>query len=228
MEKLYPDSKVEVHGFEAKFYDLLLSLISFGIYGKFLKRAIRAMEIGPSDKLLDLGCGSGKNDIIMAKYLKNGFILGLDIGDDMIKVFKKKTKKIDKITLIKNRIDKPFNVYRNKSNFTLEKNKNKVLFNKGFISFVIHGLPQKSRLEVIKNAYNNLEGGGRFYILDYTQRPLEKNPKSFQIFFKKVECKYAYDYIKRDIKEDLEKVGFSDIHKKTFFKGSINLLIAYK
>ncbi|MCD6579449.1 class I SAM-dependent methyltransferase [bacterium] len=228
MEKLYPDSKVEVHGFEAKFYDFLLNLISFGIYGKFIKKAIGKMDISPSDKILDLGCGSGKNDLLMRKYLNEGFIVGLDIGDDMIKVFKKRTKNINNIDLIKNRIDKSFNIYKNNGTYTLENNEDKILFNKAFISFVIHGLPQESRLEVIKNAYNNLETGGKFFILDYTQRPLKENPRSFQILFKKVECKYAFDYIERDIEKDLKDIGFTDIQKKTFFKGSINLLSGLK
>ena len=75
------ESKVEVTGFEARHYDLLLKMGSFGVYNRMLKKAIADMNILPDDAILDLGCGTGYNDCLMAGYLnQDGKIVGLEIG----------------------------------------------------------------------------------------------------------------------------------------------------
>ena len=40
-----PESKVEVTGFEARHYDMLLKIGSFGAYNRILKKAIADMNI---------------------------------------------------------------------------------------------------------------------------------------------------------------------------------------
>ena len=229
MGKIYKDSKVEVSGFEAKYYNILLNIITFGMYNPFIKKVIKSMDIHENDKILDLGCGSGENAIIMSKYLTNGFILGLDITDDMIKQFLKKTKKFKNIHFLRQRIDMPFAIFQNKGrDFTPQQSQNRILFDKAFISFVLHGLPQENRIEVLKNAYNNLTNKGIFFVLDYNQIPLDKTPKLYQFFFKKIECKYAFDFIERDLSKDIETVGFKNLEKQNFFKDTITLYRIYK
>ena len=36
MDKLYPESKVEIQGFTAKHYDTIMNIVSFGFYTKFI------------------------------------------------------------------------------------------------------------------------------------------------------------------------------------------------
>jgi len=54
-----PESKVEVTGFEARNYDRLLKLGSFGQYNRMLKKVIDDMNIQPDHAIHDLGCGTG-------------------------------------------------------------------------------------------------------------------------------------------------------------------------
>ena len=76
-DKIYPDSGVELNPFTAKNYDTVMNMATLGLYRGFIHRAIRAMDIQRGDKILDLGCGTGRNACIMAKYLDdNGKITG--------------------------------------------------------------------------------------------------------------------------------------------------------
>jgi hypothetical protein len=69
MNKLYPDSGVELTPYIAKHYDKLMNGISFGIYSRFISKAIADMDIKPDDSILDLGCGTGRNASLMLQYL---------------------------------------------------------------------------------------------------------------------------------------------------------------
>ena len=95
MNKLYPESKVELSGFMAKHYDILLNLITLGKYGRHIRKVIYLMNIKPEDKIIDLGAGTGNNTCLMMKYLsEKGKIVALDISREMIEQFQKKCAKI--------------------------------------------------------------------------------------------------------------------------------------
>jgi ubiquinone/menaquinone biosynthesis C-methylase UbiE len=65
MKKIYPDSKVEIQGFTAKFYDNLVNFVTLGGYSIFIKKAIKSMNINPNDKIIDFGAGTGRNALLM-------------------------------------------------------------------------------------------------------------------------------------------------------------------
>jgi len=213
--KIYPDSGVELTPFIASNYDKVMNIGSFGKYRTFIKQAIQDMDIKSDDQILDLGCGTGRNAELMSVYLKeNGSITGLDISEDMEKQFREKFRNDERVEFINKRIDQPLN---------LEKEYDKV-----FISFVIHGFPHEVRDGVIKNAYNHLKPGGQFIILDFAEFDMDKMPWHHRFIFKKVECIYAFDYIKRDWKEILTGYGFRDFSETFFLMNYVRLLHAVK
>lgn len=215
MKKIYSDSKVEIQGFTAKFYDNLLNFITFGGYSIFIKKAINSININPNDKIIDFGAGTGRNALLMNKQLsEKGGILGLEISELMISQFKGKTKNYKNISVINQRIDQPFE---------LEKKYDKV-----FISFVFHGFPFEIQKNIIRNAFSTLKEGGEFIILDFNEFIIDKTPLYFRIPFKIIECKYAFEYVKRDWKRILLEFGFDDFKEKLFLKKHIRLLKAKK
>ncbi|MHA1920093.1 MAG: hypothetical protein DRH89_01310 [Candidatus Cloacimonadota bacterium] len=215
MEKFYPDSGVEIQGFTAKFYDKIMNVMTFGGYNLFIKTAIKSMEIHQDDKILDFGAGTGRNALLMNKYLSGkGEILGLEISELMIDQFKKKTEKFRNINIINQRIDQPFE---------LEKKYDKV-----FISFVFHGFPFDVQKQIIQNAFNALKENGEFIVLDFNEFITDETPLYFRIPFKKIECKYAFEYVERDWKQILSGSGFINFEEKYFLKKHIRLLKAKK
>ncbi|MBN2612458.1 MAG: methyltransferase domain-containing protein [Bacteroidales bacterium] len=213
--KLYPDSHVELKEFTANNYDKVMNIGTLGLYGSFITNAVANMHIQPDDHILDLGCGSGRNAAIMYRYLnENGFITGLDISQHMEKHFHNKFKNNNQVSFINQRIDVPFDL--------------KKLFDKIFISFVIHGFPHEIRKTIIQNAINHLKPGGIFHILDFAEFDMDKMPRLHRFVFKKIECKYAFDYIKRDWKEILSTYGFNNFSERFYLKKYIRLLNAQK
>ena len=215
MNKFYPDSGVEIQGFTAKFYDKIMNIMTFGGYSLFIKKAIKSMGIHQDDKILDFGAGTGRNALLMNKYLSGeGEILGLEISDLMIAQFKNKTASFKNLDIINQRIDQPFE---------LEKKYDKV-----FISFVFHGFPFEIQKNIIQNAFNALKENGEFIILDFNEFVTDETPLYFRIPFKIIECKYAFEYVERDWKNILSEFGFRDFEEKLFLKKHIRLLKAKK
>jgi demethylmenaquinone methyltransferase/2-methoxy-6-polyprenyl-1,4-benzoquinol methylase len=215
MNKIYPDSGVELNHFISKNYDKVMNLGSMGLYHRFINKAIADMDIKEDDNILDLGCGTGRNAKLMSNYLNDkGEITGLDISEVMQHQFISKFKNNKQIKFVNQRIDIPFNLQEK--------------FDKVFISFVIHGFPNDVRDIVIKNALSHLKQGGSFFILDFAEFDMDKMPYLHKIVFKAVECKYAFDYIKRDWKAILQEKGFNSFKEHLYMKKYVRLLEAVK
>ncbi|BCD59399.1 MULTISPECIES: class I SAM-dependent methyltransferase [unclassified Nitratiruptor] len=206
-------SKVEVKGFEAKYYDRLMDLITLGYYPFFIRNVIKDLGLKPGQKILDMGSGTGRNALLMSEYIcKNGKIVGLEIGKEMQEQFQKRTASYPNIQLENLRIDEPL-PYRNR-------------FDMVFISFVLHGFIQEKRDIIIQNAYNALKPQGTFAILDYANFNVDKAPWYVRFAIRKVECPLAEDFIKRDTKKMLENFGFCDFQEHFYFQGYVRLLKA--
>ena len=208
------DSKVEVTGFEARNYDLMMNLITGGTYPFFIHRAIREIDINPDDHILILGSGTGRNACLMRKHLSDqGAILGLDIGEEMLKQAHHRCRRFPNVTFEKQRIDETL-PYKDK-------------FNKVFISFVLHGFIQKDRLKIISNAHRALHSGGKFIILDYNEFDPAESPRLVQSIFK-MECPLATDFVLRDWQSILKENGFHDFRKNLLYFGYVQLLRSSK
>jgi demethylmenaquinone methyltransferase/2-methoxy-6-polyprenyl-1,4-benzoquinol methylase len=215
MATYYPKSKVEITGFTAKHYDRLMSIITLGMYSSLMQKAVRLMKIKSTDKILDLGAGTGRNACLMRRYFSSrGEFIGLDISEEMISQFKKNCADFPNIKIINERIDQDLAYER--------------YFDKVFISFVLHGFPQKVRNKIIRNAFRVLKKGGEFFILDYNEFSLKEMPFYSRIHFRLIECPYAFDFIEKDWKKILFLQGFHDFREHLFFKNYIRLLRAVK
>ncbi len=215
MKKFYPDSKVELTPFLAKYYDETMNIMSLGLYDTFIHKVIKDCNFKPNKKILDLGAGTGKNAFIMQKFTgKTTEILGIDISDEMEKQFNKRFENFENVTFKKARIDRPLNITDK--------------FDYVFISFVLHGFPHEIRKSIIQNAYNALKPGGTFNILDFSEFSLDDMPIYYKIPFTKIECKYAFDFIERNWKNILSDYGFGNFEEKFYFKNYVRLLIGEK
>jgi ubiquinone/menaquinone biosynthesis C-methylase UbiE len=216
MGNYYPESKVETKGFTASHYDALLDFATFGIYPLFIEKSIRLMEIKPTQRILDLGTGTGRNACLMARYLsKEGKLIGIDISQEMISQFRKKCANFPNVKIIYARVDQSLPFFREE-------------FDKVFISFVLHGFPQDVRETIVKNVFEILKRNGNFFILDYNEFSYKEMPFYLRALFKLIECPYAFDFIKRDWKQILANHNFGDFEEFLFFKDYVRLLKASK
>ncbi len=215
MEKLYPESGVELNPFVSKNYDKLMNFLSFGKYKGFIHKAIAHMDIRKGDAILDMGCGTGRNACLMMPYVgQDGFITGMDISEVMEEQFRKNCAAYPNTEFLNHRIDMPFQLERQ--------------YDKVFISFVLHGFPQNIRENIIQNAFNHLKPGGTFHILDFAEFDMHAMPFYYRIPFQKGECPYAFDFIERDLKKMLSGFGFADFEEHLYFKKYARLMTARK
>jgi len=215
MEKIYPDSGVELNPFISRNYDRVMNIASMGYYRGFIKSAIADAAIRKDDSILDLGCGTGRNAFLMSKYLDDqGRITGLDISEAMEQQFLNRFRGDPRVKFINERIDQPIELGE--------------LYDKVFISFVIHGFPHEVRSTVIQNAFNHLKPGGVFIILDFAEFDMDTMPSVHRAVFKAVECKYAFDFIERDWKHILKDAGFGMLEEHFYIKKYVRLLVARK
>jgi ubiquinone/menaquinone biosynthesis C-methylase UbiE len=211
----YPKSKVEISGFTARYYDQLMDIMTLGRYSYIMRKSIQLMKIKPADRILDLGAGTGRNACLMRKYISSkGELLGLDISKEMISQFTKNCAHFPNIKVINARIDQDL-AYESS-------------FDKVFISFVLHGFPQKVRYMIIRNAFRALRKGGEFFILDYNEFSLSEIPFYFRRFFKLIECPYAFDFIEKDWKNILSLEGFDDFGQYRVLGNYVRLLKGVK
>ena len=209
------DSKVEVSGFEAKYYDTLMNLITLGRYPSFIRRAVDDLDLKPGHRVLDLGAGTGRNALLMHERIApGGEIIALEIGEEMKAQFIRKTQRYPDIRLEERRIDGPL---------PYEKE-----FDTVFISFVLHGFVQERRETILANAWRALKPGGRFSILDYNNFDVDAAPVWIRFAIRRVECPLAEDFIRRDTRQMLSRHGFGTFRQHEYFGGYLRLLTAEK
>lgn len=210
-KKNYPESKVEVRDWEVPFYDFFMNVITAGRYSAFIGRVVRKMEIEPDDQILDLGAGTGRNARLIIPYLSgSGSYLGMDISRVMADKFNKKCAAFPNARVIRARLDREFPL--------------QTRFDKIFISFVLHGLPQREREKLIERIRDYLKVGGQIFILDYNEFSLDRMPWYLRFGFRRMECPYAFDFIARDWKKILRERKLDDLREFLFFSGYVRLL----
>jgi len=205
---------IETSGFAARFYDQLVFLGTFGLYQRLLRRVIEDMHIQPEDRILDLGAGTGKNALLMNRYLKGGSITALEIGREMRKQLHKKCRVFDNIFLENRRIEEPLT-------FTEE-------FDKVVLSYVLHGFEEYHRRDIVLNAHLSLKPGGRLFIFDWNEFDLEESGPVMRFFMQHIECSPAQDFIRQNLGEMLKSAGFRDVETRLYFRSRIRLLSAVK
>jgi S-adenosylmethionine-diacylgycerolhomoserine-N-methlytransferase len=150
------------------FYDLTRKYYLLG-----RDRLLAEMDVQPGQNVLEIGCGTGRNLMILARrYPKTNF-LGLDASVAMLETAAAKIAKNNIHNIIlKTALADSFNY---NENFRLDKP-----FDAVFFSYSISMIPPWR--ESIENALKNLKSDGTLYIVDfYDQRDL---PKFFQKMLK--------------------------------------------
>ncbi len=208
-------SKVEVKGFEARYYDKLMDIIALGTYSSFLKKVVYDMNLQKGEKVADFGGGTGRNALIMRKYVENeGEIVCFEVGEEMISQAESRFLMYENMRVERQDIRVPLE-YRD-------------YFDVVFMSFVLHGFEQHDRIKIVENASRALKHGGRICILDYSEFDIRKMNFVLRYLFTHLECPLALEFISMDIKSFLSKNGFVDFKENFYYHGYVRLICGKK
>lgn len=186
------------------FYDLTRKYYLLG-----RDRLIREMKISDGENVLEIGCGTARNLIILAKKHRGANFFGLDASSEMLKTAQNKidAKYLENITLKTALADK----FSFDETFDLTEK-----FDACFFSYAVSIIPPWK--ESIENALENLKVGRSLYIVDfYDQKNLPLwFQKTLKVWLKQFHVKYPKELI--PFLEDLERNGFGKLKITPLYK----------
>ncbi len=172
-------------------------------------KLISEMNVKPKENVLEIGCGTGRNLIILARKNPNANFFGLDASAEMLKSAQTKVDrlKIENIHLETALAD---NFNFNKTFDLSDK------FDTCYFSYSISMIPTWK--ESIANCLENLKSGRSFYIVDfYDQKDLPKwFRKILKGWLRQFHVRFWGDLMPH--LEELEKQGLGKLSVKSIYK----------
>ncbi|HVE57598.1 MAG TPA: class I SAM-dependent methyltransferase [Pyrinomonadaceae bacterium] len=186
------------------FYDLTRKYYLLG-----RDRLIKEMKISDGENVLEIGCGTARNLIILAKKHRGARFFGLDASAEMLKTAQRKidAKYLDNITLKTALAD----TFAFDETFDLTQK-----FDACFFSYAVSIIPPWK--ESIENALENLKAGKSLYIVDfYDQKSLPVwFQKTLKVWLKQFHVKYPKELI--PFLETLERKGLGKLKLTPLYK----------
>ncbi|MFH1439205.1 MAG: class I SAM-dependent methyltransferase [Candidatus Woesearchaeota archaeon] len=196
------------------FYDALVWIAFFGKEKK-ARRLISEKIPTKSKKILDLATGTGSVAIEIKKRYPDSSVIGVDLSGKMLNVALRKISKenID-ISFLQQNIEK--------TDF------NKDSFDAVTISFGLHEMPHKNRLNVMNEAYRILRKGGMFIILELNRPDKIISKIMFYLHMNLFEPDFAKSILDENIVKELTEIGFKNMNKEKCLDGYVQLFYGVK
>ena len=142
----------------SKFFAWIYSLICPFYAKRFYRKLVEILQFESSKNLLDFGSGTG---ILAKKILKrldpSNHLTCLDVSQAFINKTKKNLRKFENVDFVLGDI----------RNVKFPK----TYFDKIFITWVIHHIPNEVREETLKKITNCLNLNGSIYVIEYVSAP---------------------------------------------------------
>jgi len=198
----------------APYYDLLLDILTFGNYAKFLRKAVKVLGPERGEKILDLCSGTGRvASWILQAVGEKGEVTGMDITQSMIDVARNRYGGSGNLIFLQKDVTQLWE-YQNH-------------FDGIFTSFSLHELPEKYRLGVLEQSYSALKGKGRMVIADFNPHVSGKARTISLTFFKLFE-RGNLNFFGFNQNETLKKVGFKKVKTFSISAGILQITLAHK
>ena len=210
-------------------YDLMNDVMSFGAHRLWKSTFIDVVNPSYSDKIIDVGSGSGDLVLEIQKRYLNAKIDIVDLNAKMLQEGRKRIKK-GKVSFYK----------QNAENLRFANNS----YDKYLISFCLRNITDIDKS--LKEAFRILKPGGQYYCLEFS-RPSSFIISNIYSYYKSnfiptfgkivTNNRDAYNYLSESIdmfpsQEDLKKrmsyVGFKAVKFIDLFNGIVSIHTGYK
>jgi demethylmenaquinone methyltransferase/2-methoxy-6-polyprenyl-1,4-benzoquinol methylase len=210
----FPESRI--HFFEkiASYYDLSIDILTFGMYARFLRKAVEVLDPKAGEKILDLCSGTGRAASWITHAVgKDGEVVGMDIAKEMVGVSNDRYGMLGKLTFLQKDVTEPWD-YRNYFDGILN-------------TFSLHELPEPERLGVLEKSYFALKEKSRMVIADFNPQASGWRKTVLLAFFKLFE-EENLNFFSVDQKEMLRKAGFKTVRTSSVLSGLFEITVADK
>ena len=157
-----PTTKSRVLHGEARYYDLLAWLLTFGRERAFRERLVELARLKPGDAVLDVGCGTGTLAIAAKRRVgAAGTVHGIDAAPEMIERAKRKAEKAGVDVMFHTALVEalPFPDAQ---------------FDAVVSTLMLHHLPRPIRQQCAREMRRVLKPGGRVLAVDFTTPARER------------------------------------------------------
>lgn len=143
-----------LYRFQRHFYDLTRRFFLFG-----RDELLRQMKVQPGERVLEVGCGTGRNLLKLSRLQPKANLFGLDAADEMVKTASAKFDAHDKAKeiILRQGLAEEFSFSKTFGQAAS--------FDKIFISYSLSMFSKWQ--EALRNTLENLKAGGDLYIVDF-------------------------------------------------------------
>ncbi len=78
-------------------YDFLNEVLTFGMQGRYKRKAMSRLDIRPGYSVLDIATGSGDMALIAAKKNPDARFVGVDVAENMLEIAERRTGDLDNV-----------------------------------------------------------------------------------------------------------------------------------
>ncbi|MGI2336394.1 MAG: class I SAM-dependent methyltransferase [Dehalogenimonas sp.] len=199
----------------SRLYDrvVTISFLPFGGEKRFRQNFVNLAGIKPSDRVLDICCGTGSTTAIIAPEVDQGHVTGVDLSPDMLAVAKKKVV-ASWVSFQRASVDNlPFNDNS---------------FNHVICSYGLHEIPKELRAAALKEVLRVLKPGGTFLTLDYHLPRYFPARQAIGAFVRIFEHEIAYKMMRGELAAEVAGAGLNLKDKKTPLGGMFQIISATK
>lgn len=139
----------------ARGYDLLVSVITFGFEARFREKQLRLAKLGPGERVLDVGCGTGTLAIAAKRHVgASGSVTGVDPAAEMIERATAKARRAGVAVEFRTGAAEALPFANGAFDVVLS-------------SMMLHHLPRETRRAGVREMFRVVRPGGRLLAIDF-------------------------------------------------------------
>ncbi|MBE9008908.1 class I SAM-dependent methyltransferase [Pseudanabaenaceae cyanobacterium LEGE 13415] len=186
-----------------------IAALSVGGEARFRQLALEGLSIEPETKVLDLCCGSGQTTQFLVQRSQN--VTGLDASPLSIRRAKQNVPEAEYVEAFAEKM--PF-----------ENNS----FDLIHTSAAMHEMGAEQLHQILQEVYRVLRPGGVFTMVDFHQPTNPIFIPGLAVFFWLFETETAWQLIRTNLEEMLQRIGFQLQRSQLYAGGSLQVIQARK